>query len=202
MSDLRKYINLVDIQLDLNERTLRIPGTGSSTATKIGATAVDPKDGLTYQWMGRQWVQKAGQPGGKGRMATATTGQQLTAKELQSRGNILTRIVKKNPKVSAALAAIVGIKAGGTLAGGDSAEVQPQANTAPPAQGSMDAGNAPGTSSQTAPSQDLTAMKAEIDALIKELESSNSADVKKELERIKRKLNPKPARLSDNPSII
>lgn len=201
MSDLRKYINLVDIQLDLNERKLRIPGATSPSAPKVGAEAVG-KDGLTYQWMGRQWVQKAGQPGGKGRMATATTGQQLTAKELQSRGNILTRIVKKNPKVSAALAAIVGIKAGGTLAGGDSAEVQPQANTVPPAQGSMDAGNAPGTSSQTASSQDLTAMKAEIDALIKELESSNSADVKKELERIKRKLNPKPARWSDNPSII
>lgn len=200
MSDLRKYINLVDSQLDLNERKLRIPGTGSSTATKIGATAVNPKDGLTYQWMGRQWVQKAGQAGGKGRVATKKVAAKLTANQLKSRGNLLTRIVKKNPKISAALAAIVGIKVGGGLAGDD----QPQVST-PPSQSSQPAASttpAVVSPATTGGDADLAAMKAEIDALIAELGASESPDIKKELDRIKNKLNPKPARLADNPSII
>lgn len=200
MSDLRKYINLVDSQLDINERRLRIPGAVSATAPKIGATAVNPKDGLTYQWMGRQWVQKAGQAGGKGRVATKKVAAKLTASQLKSRGNLLTRIVKKNPKISAALAAIVGIKVGGGLAG----DGQPQVSTPPSQSGQPAASTTPTVVSPatTGGDADLAAIKAEIDALIAELSASESPDIKKELDRIKNKLNPKPARLADNPSII
>lgn len=174
MSDLRKYINLIAETDLLAERKVRLPKKAKPRAQ-----------------------QKS--------QAKLPVNAPPSATELAARGNLLTSIIKKNPKVSAALAAIVGIKVGGTLAGSDSTAVQPQANTAPPAQDGMGAGTAsgqPNSASQAPAGQDLTAMKAEIDALIKELESSGSADIKKELERIKGKLNPKPARWSDNPSII
>jgi uncharacterized membrane protein YebE (DUF533 family) len=196
MNDLRKYIDLLNDQQSLEEAK-RNPFKAPANAPKVGAEIVG-KDGLTYQWMGSQWVQKAGQVGGKGRIATKKIATELTSKELASRGNLLTRIIKKNPKVSAALAAVAGIKVAGTLAGSDSATSQAQAE--PPAQSGQPV---PPSQSQTEPSVDeLSVLKAEIDALIKELESSTDANIKKELDRIKGKLEPKPARWSDNPSII
>jgi hypothetical protein len=201
MSDLRKYINLVKEQDDLQERRIRNPFKSAPTSPKVGAEVVG-KDGLIYQWQGRQWVQKAGQAGGKGRIATRDIAQQLTAQELKSRGNLITRIIKKNPKVSAALAAVLGIKTASTVIG-DTPRDQDQT---PPAQSGQPADSTPGQSGQTATTQaaqeDLTAIKAEIDALIKELDSSTDANIKKELARIKDKLNPKPRRWADNPSII
>lgn len=192
MSDLRKYIDLVNETDSLEERRIRNPFRAAPTSPKIG-TEVVGKDGLTYQWMGKQWVQKAGQKGGKGRIATKQASVELTAQELKSRGNLITRIIKKNPKVSAALAAIVGIKVGGNLAGSGNDTTQAQSNTDPaPNQSGMPADNTPGQSghqnqNQTEPSasEDLTALKTEIDALIKELEANTDPNVKKELERIK-----------------
>jgi hypothetical protein len=201
MNDLRKYIDILNDQELLAEKKKK-PFGPAANAPKIGAERVGT-DGLVYQFQGKQWVQKAGQKGGKGRIATKNVAQQLTTQELKSRGNLISKIIKKNPRLSSALAAIVGIKLVGTQAKDDAA-AQAQSQTAPPQQSGRPDVTPPQQSGQEVPGEDISAIKAEIDALIKELEQSTDPNIKKELDRIKGKLTaqPKPKRWTDNPSVL
>jgi hypothetical protein len=140
--------------------------------------------------------------------AAATTAVSTAGKNLAQRfGSKLKQIIKNNPRIAVALGMIGGLSAhnmskdtntpapaaDSTAPNAPAGQAQPNAQSDP---------NAPDQSGQPGPDEDVSAIKAEIDALIKELESSTDANIKKELDRIKGKLEPKPARLSDNPSII
>lgn len=101
-----------------------------------------------------------------------------------AKGSVLRNIIKNNPKTAKALGLIAGLSAIPYV----SDKVR-QPTT--PDTGGQPAGSA-GSSSRTqqSPSQDdIAALKAKIDAMIKELETSTDPQVKKELERIKQKLS-------------
>jgi hypothetical protein len=140
--------------------------------------------------------------------AAATTAVSTAGKNLaQQFGSKLKQIIKNNPRIAVALGMVGGLTAHNMSK--DSNTPAPAADStapnAPAGQAQSNAQtdpNAPDQSGQSGPDEDVSAIKAEIDALIKELESSTDANIKKELDRIKGKLEPKPARLSDNPSII
>lgn len=154
------------------------PRNAPKPAVGTEATAAD---GLIYRWEGGQWVQKAGQAGGKGRVATSATASELSA-SLAPKGNLISRIAKKNPKLSTALATAAAIYVGGKVVGPSNSDPAPIASA--PNGGSN---NQPPAGQGGKESDELAALKEQIDALIKELEPTTDADVKKELERIKAK---------------
>jgi hypothetical protein len=102
----------------------------------------------------------------------------------KDKGNILRNIIKNNPKTAKALGIIAGLS---TIPYVSDKVRQP---TTPDQSGqAADDANAGQRSQQQSPSQnEITALKAKIDAMIKELEPSTDPEVKKELERIKQKL--------------
>ena len=116
MNNLRQYINLIDNQQTLNEifnpvKAIRNLARPTTSAPKLGDKGVD-SEGFSYTWLGAQWGRDAKQKGG-GRMATKAVGAQLTANLLKSRGNVLTKLIKKNPKLASASAlAILGLGGG------------------------------------------------------------------------------------------
>ena len=140
--------------------------------------------------------------------AAATTAVSTAGKNLAQRfGSKLKQIIKNNPRIAVALGMVGGLTAYNMSK--DSSTPAPAADSTAPNTPARQAQsntqpdpNAPNQSGQPDQDEDASAIKAEIDALIKELESSTDTNIKKELDRIKGKLEPKPARLSDNTSII
>jgi hypothetical protein len=137
----------------------------------------------------------------------ATTATTTAGKSVAQRLGSLKQAIKNNPKIAGALGMIGGLTAVNMTKG--SSTPAPTADATPPtapagqAQSNAQSDpNAPGQSGQPEQGEDASAIKAEIDALIKELGSSADPSIKKELARIKGKLEPRPARWSDNPSII
>jgi hypothetical protein len=103
----------------------------------------------------------------------------------KAKGNILRNIIKNNPKTAKALGIIAGLSAIPYVSDKVRQPTTPD-QSGQPADGA-DAGQ---RSQQQTPSQDeIAALKAKIDAMIKELEPSTDPTVKKELERIKQKLS-------------
>ena len=103
----------------------------------------------------------------------------------KAKGNILRNIIKNNPKTAKALGIIAGLS---TIPYASDKLRQP---TTPDQSGQpADGADAGQRSQQQTPSQDeIAALKAKIDTMIKELEPSTDPEVKKELERIKQKLS-------------
>jgi hypothetical protein len=160
MSDLRKYIDLVSTTENLSERR--------------GGSSRNKKKNPRQQ---KQQPQKKPQT-----PATPNTPPVSTPK---AKGNILRNIIKNNPKTAKALGIIAGLS---TIPYVSDKVRQP---TTPDQSGqSADGADAGQRSQQQTPSQDeIAALKAKIDAMIKELEPSTDPTVKKELERIKQKLS-------------
>jgi hypothetical protein len=160
MSDLRKYIDLVATTENLSERR--------------GGSSRNKKKNPRQQ---KQQPQKKPQT-----PATPNTPPVSTPK---AKGNILRNIIKNNPKTAKALGIIAGLS---TIPYVSDKVRQP---TTPDQSGQpADGADAGQRSQQQTPSQDeIAALKAKIDAMIKELEPSTDPTVKKELERIKQKLS-------------
>jgi hypothetical protein len=139
--------------------------------------------------------------------AAATTAASTAGRSLAQRiGSSLKQAIKNNPKIAGALGMIGGLTAVNMTKGSSTSAPTADATTpevpASSAQSTVQPDpNAPG-SGQPEQGEDVSAIKAEIDALIKELGSSTDPSIKKELDRIKGKLEPRPARWSDDPSII
>jgi hypothetical protein len=103
----------------------------------------------------------------------------------KAKGNILRNIIKNNPKTAKALGIIAGLSAIPYVSDKVRQPTTPDQSGQP-----ADDADASQRSQQQTPSQDeIAALKAKIDAMIKELEPSTDPTVKKELERIKQKLS-------------
>lgn len=101
-------------------------------AILVGTEMLGP-DNLVYQFQGQQWVQKPGQPGGRGQVASRSIGAQLTAQSktapTRKPGLIRTADVKvrraarkisravNNTPAGAAAGAAIGGAAGGIAKG-------------------------------------------------------------------------------------
>ena len=160
MSDLRKYIDLVATTENLSERR--------------GGSSRNKKKNPRQQ---KQQPQKKPQ--------TSVTPNTPPVSTPKAKGNILRNIIKNNPKTAKALGIIAGLS---TIPYVSDKVRQP---TTPDQSGQpADGADAGQRSQQQTPSQDeIAALKAKIDAMIKELEPSTDPTVKKELERIKQKLS-------------
>jgi hypothetical protein len=103
----------------------------------------------------------------------------------KSKREAIKNLIKNNPKAAKALGVIAGLSAIPYV----SDKVRQPTTPDQSGQGA-DGADARQQSQQQTPSQDeIAALKAKIDAMIKELEPSTDPAVKKELERIKQKLS-------------
>jgi hypothetical protein len=160
MSDLRKYIDLVSTTENLSERRR---GNQRNKKKKPRQQKQQPQ-------------KKPQTP------ATPNTPPVSTPK---AKGNILRNIIKNNPKTAKALGIIAGLSAIPYVSDKVRQPTTPDQSGQP-----ADDADSSQRSQQQTPSQDeIAALKAKIDAMIKELEPSTDPTVKKELERIKQKLS-------------
>ena len=140
--------------------------------------------------------------------SAATTAASTVAKPLLKRiGSAVKQAIKNNPKIAAALGIVGGLTTYNVMkdpAADTPADQTPPANqnTPPDNQTPPANQNTPPANQSGQPDDELASIKAEIDALVKELEASNSEDIKKQLEKLKQTLNGRPARWADRPSII
>lgn len=189
MSDLKKYIEIIESQQQVDEARSKLVGKvlqwgddlvkkvfPKNSAKPIVGTEVKASDGLIYRWEGQQWVQKAGQAGGTGRIATKVISAELS-KAAAKKGSLIVGAIKKNPKLAAAITAAMALAGTGTYLRYQDPE------TPTPAPGSTpNSNNVP--PEQSGKEDESLALKAQIDALIKELEPSTDDEVKRELKRI------------------
>lgn len=154
---------------------LRAKASGSSTAAGSASTA-------------------GGATTAAATTAAATTAASTAGKPLLKR---IGALIKNNPKIATALGVVGSLATYNAMK--DPATPTP---TDTPAPTPTPNNQTPPPNQSGQPEDDLATIKAEIDALIKELEVSNSEEVKKQLEKLKQNLNGKPARWADNPSII
>jgi hypothetical protein len=197
MSDLKKYIELIETQRQLEENRLakKVLQWGDDLVKKvfpknspkpIVGTEVKASDGLIYRWEGQQWVQKAGQVGGKGRIANKAISAELS-KAAAKKGSLLVGFIRKNPKLAAALAAAATVAGTATyLRNKDDEAPEPTPGPTPAPTPGPTPTPTPGPTppEQSGKEDELAALKAQIDALIKELEPSTDEEVKRELKRI------------------
>jgi hypothetical protein len=139
--------------------------------------------------------------------AAATTAASTAGRSVAQRLSSLKQAIKNNPKIAGALGMIGGLTAVNMTKGSSTPAPTADATTpevpAGPAQSTAQPDpNAPGQSGHPEQGEDISAIKAEIDALMAELGTSADPSIKKELDRIRGKLEPRPARWSDDPSII
>ena len=136
--------------------------------------------------------------------SAATTAASTVAKPLLKRiGSVVKQAIKNNPKIATALGIVGGLTTYNVMK--DPAADTPAADTPAadtPANQNTPPNQTPPANQSGQPDDELASIKAEIDALVKELEASNSEDIKKQLEKLKQTLNGRPARWSDDPSII
>jgi hypothetical protein len=106
----------------------------------------------------------------------------------KSKREAIKNLIKNNPRIAKALGIVAGLSAIPFVS--NKLRQEPPNG---PNQDGMDADDNSGQDTQQQiPSQnEITALKAKIDAMIKELEPSTDPTVKKELERIKQKNNGK-----------
>ena len=160
MSNLRKYIDLVATTENLSERR--------------GGSSRNKKKNPRQQ---KQQPQKKPQ--------TSVTPNTPPVSTPKAKGNILRNIIKNNPKTAKALGILAGLSAIPYVSDKVRQPTTPDQSGQP-----ADDADASQRSQQQTPSQDeIAALKAKIDAMIKELEPSTDPTVKKELERIKQKLS-------------
>jgi hypothetical protein len=205
MGDLRKYIELIETQQQVEETRGKAVGKvlqwgddlvkkffPKNSAKPIVGTEVKASDGLIYRWEGQQWVQKAGQVGGKGRIATKAVSAELS-KAAAKKGSLIVNAIKKNPRLAAAIASALALVGTATYIRNQDSDPAPEPAPGPapnPAPNPAPApAPAPGPTppEQSGKEDELAALKAQIDALIKELQPSTDEEVKRELQRIIRK---------------
>jgi hypothetical protein len=197
MSNLKQYIELIETQRQVGEARGKAIGKvlqwgddlvkkffPKNSAKPLVGTEVKASDGLIYRWEGQQWVQKAGQAGGKGRIASKAMSAELS-KAAAKKGSLIVGAIKKNPKLAAAIAAAVGLVGTATYIRNQDDETPTPGPTPSPAPGPTPNPNTP--PEQSGKEDELAALKAQIDALIKELQPSNDDEVQRELKRIIRK---------------
>ena len=189
MSDLRKYIELIEAQRQVGENRLvrKVLQWGDDLVKKvfpknapkpIVGTEVKASDGLIYRWEGQQWVQKAGQAGGKGRIANKAISAELS-KAAAKKGSLIVGAIRKNPKLAAAITAALAIAGTATYIRNQDSDPAPSPTPGPTP--------GPTPPEQSGKEDELAALRAQIDALIKELQPSTDEEVKRELQRIIRK---------------
>jgi hypothetical protein len=194
MSNLRKYIELIEAQQEVDENRLvkKVLQWGDDLVKKafpknspkpLVGTEVKASDGLIYRWEGQQWVQKAGQIGGKGRIATKALSAELS-KAAAKKGSLLVGFIRKNPKLAAAIAAVATVAGTATYIRNQDGETPTPGPTPNPTPNPTPGPTPP---EQSGKEDELAALKAQIDALIKELEPSTDEEVRRELQRIIRK---------------
>jgi hypothetical protein len=99
----------------------------------------------------------------------------------QAKGSVIKNLIKKNPKTAKALGIVAGLSTLPYVS--DKIRQSDQSG-----QSGLPADDARSSRPQGPSQNELADLKAQIDAMIKELEGSSDPQVKKELERIKQKL--------------